>query len=114
MIVVASAAGRAVAADTQPVSGRWTYDDAAAPGPAPHCLGATEFRGARRFDARGGLSQFSNLSVEQDSSTVYRVLDEFFNVQLRGRMSFRLRIRDADHLELEYKGGAYVALPRCA
>ena len=116
MIALASATEHAVAADDYPVSGRWTYNDASAPGPAADCRGPTmEFRGAQRFDARGGISQFRNVRVEEDSPTVYRVLDEFFNVQVRGRMSFTLRIRDSDHLEIEYdQGGASVALRRCA
>src|SRR5262249_38622773 len=106
MIAFACGAGSAAVADAYPVSGTWTYADASGTGPAPDCRKPTmEFRGAQRFDARGGISQFRNVSVEQSSPKVYRVVDEFFNVMIRGRMSFTLYIRDEDHLEINYDRG---------
>jgi hypothetical protein len=116
MIAVACGAGSIAAADTYPVSGRWTYADAAASGPSPDCKKPTmEFRGAERLDSGSGVAAYRNVRVEQSSSTVYRVVDEFFNVQARGRVTFTLRIRDKDHLQIDYdKGGKSVALRRCA
>ncbi len=114
MIALASGAGRAIAADAYPVDGRWTYRNPAASGPAAACAAPTmEFRGVERFDARGGVAQFRNVRVAQSSSTRYRVVDEFFNVQIRGRVSYTLRIRDQDHLEISYDRGGSVRLRRC-
>jgi hypothetical protein len=115
MIALASAAGGAVAADSYPVSGRWTYADASAPGPAPACNNPTmEFRGAQRLDSVGSVSSFRNVRVEQSSPTLFRVVDEFFNVQIRGHVSYTLRIRDQDHLQIDYdKSGKSVMLRRC-
>ena len=115
MIALACGAGSAAVADAYPVSGTWTYAGASGAGPAPDCRKPTmEFRGAQRFDAVGGISQFRNVSVEQSSPKVYRVVDEFFNVQIRGRMSFTLYIRDEDHLEINYdRSGKNALLRRC-
>jgi hypothetical protein len=115
MIALASAAGGAAAADSYPVTGRWTYADASASGPAPDCKKPTmEFRGAQRLDSGSGVPAYRNVRVEQSSPTLYRVVDEFFNVQARGRVSYTLRIRDEDHLQIDYdQGGKSVALRRC-
>jgi hypothetical protein len=104
------------AENSYPVSGRWTYDDASAPGPAPDCKAPTmEFRGAQRLDSGGGVPAYRNVRVEQSSSTLYRVTDEFFSVQIRGRVTYTLRIRDKDHLEIKYdQSGKSVVLRRCA
>ena len=104
------------AADSYPVSGRWTYKDAAAPGPTAACTTPTmEFRGAQRLDSGGGVPEYRNIRVEPSSSTLFRVIDEFFTVQIRGRVAYTLRIRDKDHLEINYdRGGKSVVLRRCA
>jgi len=116
MIALVSVAGDAAAADAYPVSGRWTYTDASASGPAPDCQKPTmEFRGAQRLDSGGGVPAYRNVRVEQSSSTLFRVVDEFFNVQTRGRVSYTLRIRDEDHLQIDYdRGGKSFLLRRCA
>ena len=116
LIALAGAAGGAAAADGYPVSGRWTYADAAESGPAPECRKPTmEFRGAQRLDQGSGVPSYRNLRVEQSSSTTYRVVDEFFNVMIRGRVGYTLLIRDKDHLRIDYdKGGKSVLLRRCA
>jgi hypothetical protein len=116
MIALASVTTSAAAADIYPVSGRWTYANASASGPAPECSKPTmEFRGAQRFDTGGGVPAYRNVRVEQSSSTIYRVVDEFFNVQARGRVSYTLRIRDKDHLQIDYdQGGKSFVLRRCA
>jgi hypothetical protein len=114
VIALASATGLAAAED-YPVSGRWTYGDAAAPGPAPDCKEpAMEFRGAQRLDSGSGVPAYRNKRVEQDTESSYRVVDEFNNVQARGRTTYTLRIPDKDHLQLEYdQGGRSVMLRRC-
>jgi hypothetical protein len=114
MIALAIAATGA-AADSYPVSGRWTYRDPSASGPASECSPPTmEFRGAQRLDSGGGVPAYRNVRVEQSSSTAFRVVDEFFNVQARGRVSFTLRIRDQDHLQIDYdQGGKSYRLRRC-
>ena len=116
MIALACGAGSAAAADAYPVSGRWTYNDASAAGPAPDCRKPImEFRGAQRLDQAGGVSAYRNVRVDQSSATLYRVVDEFFNVMIRGRVSYTLRIRDEDHLQIDYdRGGKSVTLRRCA
>lgn len=115
LLCLIALAGPAAAEDSYPVSGRWTYDDAAAPGPAPDCKApAMEFRGAQRLDSGGGVPAYRNKSVEQDSETSYRVVDEFNNVQTRGRVGYTLHIRDKDHLQIDYdQGGKSVVLRRC-
>ena len=116
MIALACGAGSTAAADSYPVSGLWTYNDASGSGPAPDCRKPVmEFRGAQRLDQVGGVSAFRNVRVEQSSATLYRVLDEFFNVQIRGRVAYTLRIRDKDHLQIDYdRSGKSYVLRRCA
>ena len=112
LIALAAPAGWA-AGDDYPVSGRWTYGDAAAPGPAPECKEpAMEFRGAQRLDSGGGAPAYRNKHVEQDSPTSYRVVDEFNNVQTRGTTSYTLRVPDKDHLQID-QGGRSTTLRRC-
>jgi hypothetical protein len=103
-------------AASYPVSGRWTYDHAAESGPAKNCgTRKMEFQGARRLDSVGGVPEFRNLSVSQTSSSSYQVVDEFFTVQIRGRMDFTLRILDADHIEIHLnRAGKTFTLRRCA
>jgi hypothetical protein len=115
IIALASPTGSAAAADAYPVSGRWTYADASATGPAPECRKPTmEFSGTQRLDSGGGVPSYRNVRVEQSSSTTYRVVEEFFNVMIRGRVSYTLVIRDKDHVRIDYdKGGKSVLLRRC-
>jgi hypothetical protein len=117
-IALLGAAGPVLADDLYPVSGRWTFNDASAPGPSPDCRKPTmEFRGVQRFDTSGGVSMFRNKRIIQDSTTgtLYRVTDQFFNVMIRGIVTYRLRIRDEDHIEIDYDlTGKNVLLRRCA
>jgi hypothetical protein len=115
MHALAGTSGRAVAADSYPVSGRWIYDDGSRPGPLTDCNApAMEFRGAQRLDSGSGVPQYRNVRVDQDTSTSYRVVDEFNNVQTRGRVSYTLRVRDRDHVQIDYDmGGKSVVLRRC-
>jgi hypothetical protein len=103
-----------IGAPAYPVSGRWTFQDAGGQGPAPRCGGRVmAFRGAQRFDTGGGISQFRNVGIIQESPTRYLVVDEFFNVMIRGRVGFVLSIRDHDHIEIQLEGNTF-RLRRCA
>jgi hypothetical protein len=101
-------------ASIYPVSGKWAYDNASATGAATSCGGRyMEFRGAQRFDTEGGVSKLRNVSVTGATPT-WRVVDEFFNVMIRGRVSYILRLADEDHIELRYlQGGERILLRRC-
>jgi len=102
-------------ADAYPVSGLWTYDDTSDRGPAENCGRRTmEFRGEQRFDTVGGVSQYRNVSVGQASSTAFAVVDEFFNLMIRGRVQYELHIIDNDHIVLRLERGGDIALRRCA
>ncbi len=116
MFALASVTTSAAAADIYPVSGRWTYANASAGGPAPRGRQPPqEVPGGAPVDTGGGVPAYRNVRVEQSSSTIYRVVDEFFNVQARGRVSYTLRIRDKDHLQIDYdQGGKSFVLRRCA
>ena len=111
---LASFAG-AAAADSYPVAGKWTYERASDPGRAKTCTGRImEFRGEQRFDTGGGVPQYRNVSVNRTSQTQFAVIDEFFNVQIRGRVPYTLRMIDGDHIELHLeRGGAVIPLRRC-
>ena len=111
--VLALTAGVAAAADNYPVSGRWTYEDAAAKGPAKSCGRRNmEFRGAQRLDTGSGASQYRNVSVSRNSASSFDVVDEFFTVQIRGRVAYVLNIRDDDHIQLAMSGKT-ILLRRC-
>ena len=104
-------AAPALAAD-YPISGKWTYDDPSAEKAAASCGDKyMEFRGAQRVDTGGGVAQYRNVSVA-GARPAWRVVDEFFTVQIRGRVTYTLRLVDANHVELQV-GGKNVALRRC-
>ena len=112
--------GEPAHADAYPVSGLWTYDNASDRGPAENCGRRTmEFRGDQRFDTVGGVSQYRNVSVDnagayQNSRTDFAVVDEFFNVMIRGRVQYVLHIVDDDHIVLRLDRGGDIALRHCA
>lgn len=116
LIALAQAVSGGALAASYPVSGRWTYDHATESGPAKNCGRRTmEFQGARRLDSIGGVPEYRNVSVTPISSSSFQVVDEFFTVQIRGRMEFTLRILDADHIEIHLiRAGKTFALRRCA
>jgi hypothetical protein len=116
LAMIACAPSGVATAASYPVSGRWTYDNAAATGPAKDCSGRTmEFRGAQRLDSGGGVPAFHNVSVSQAGPSSYQVVDEFFTVQIRGRMELTLRILDPDHIEIHLdRAGKTYTLRRCA
>jgi hypothetical protein len=106
---------RSAEAAPYPVSGRWSYNDFSGAGPARHC-GAKfmEFRGEVRSDTGGSVPQYHNVSVTRTAATAFRVVDEFFTVQVRGRASYSLRVIDQDHIELHFDlGNRTIRLRRC-
>jgi hypothetical protein len=116
LIALAQTCVQAATAAAYPVSGRWTYDHATESGPAKNC-GARkmEFQGERRLDSVGGVPEYRNLTVSQTSPSSYQVVDEFFTVQIRGRMEFTLRIVDPDHIEIHLvRAGKTFTLRRCS
>jgi hypothetical protein len=114
LLAVAPIAAGAAAEGSYPVSGRWTAENASEKGPAKECRGRImEFRGAQRLDSGGGVPQYRNVSVTRASSSLYAVVDEFFTVQIRGRVAYTLSIRDPDHIEIKLDRGGTIALRRC-
>ena len=98
-----------------PISGKWTYDDAAAPGPAKKCDQRMEFLGNRRLDTKGSIHDYRNVSVTQSGNMQWRIIDEFINGQISyGRVTLVLTQRDPDHIEvLLTAGGQNYKLRRC-
>lgn len=114
MLIAFALSAQPARADTYPVSGKWTYDNASDGGPAEECGKRTmEFRGTQRFDTVGGVAQYRNRSVDRTSPTAFTVVDEFFNVMVRGRVQYTLRIIDEDHIELHLDRGGNIPLRRC-
>jgi hypothetical protein len=114
-LLLASASSSALAA-SYPVSGKWTYENAASEGPATTCDAdrrIMEFAGQRRFDTGGGVPDYRNVSIQQTEIAEYRIVDEFFTGQIRGRANYTLRLIDPDHIEIEMAGKT-IALRRCA
>jgi len=112
-LVACGLSAQAARAD-YPISGTWTYDNASDSGPAEDCGKRTmEFRGVQRFDTVGGVAQYRNVSVDQASPTAYAVVDEFFNVMIRGRVQYTLQIIDYDHIVLHLARGGDIPLRRC-
>jgi hypothetical protein len=105
----------AALADTYPISGKWTYDNPRAEGPAEDC-GARymSFEGNARRTTVGGVSFFSNFKVEQIGDSRYRITDQFDNGMISARQIYNLRIVDSDHIELDLSAGPVIALRRCA
>jgi hypothetical protein len=96
-----------------PVSGKWTYENAAAAGPAQDCgKRFMDFQGARRFDKGGSVPDYRNLSAEQSGGNEYRLTDEFYTGQIHGRTNYTLQKRDENHIELRMSGKT-IPLRRC-
>ena len=114
-LAAALAAGPALAA-SYPVSGKWTYENAAEDGPATECSGRTmDFLGERRLDTGGSVPDLRNVTVTESGPALYRVVDEFFNAQARGRVYYTLRLVDTDHLQISLDASGHTfLLRRCA
>ncbi|MBI4274971.1 MAG: hypothetical protein HY659_09770 [Rhizobiales bacterium] len=111
--VVLLAAPIVTRADNYPITGKWTYENATADGPAKDCgKRFTDFQGTRRLDKGGSVPDYRNVTAAQSGSGEYRVTDEFFNGQVRGRVNYTLQQRDQDHIELRMSGKT-IPLRRC-
>ena len=102
------------AADTYPISGRWTYRDVTADGPSKTCNSPTmEFRGDRRFDTSGGVPRYINVDVERTSASSFMLRDLFLTApNVRGHVNYTLRLVDEDHIVVALAGKTFV-LRRC-
>lgn len=116
--LIAAAAGivtgtAALAAD-YPISGKWTYDNPKAEGPAEDCgLRYMSFEGNQRRDTGGSVPAFRNFSVDQIGNTRYRVVDMFDSGMINARQTYTLRLVDGDHIEIALQAGPVIALRRC-
>ena|SRR5215468_1306286 len=114
-LATAALVGSAFAGTGYPVSGKWTYEGASAPGPAPKCNGPRymKFDGTMRHDTGGGIADFKNTSTVQTGAGVYRIVDLFYNGQTQGNVIFSLRVADTDHIQINYSKGGQLTLRRC-
>jgi hypothetical protein len=97
-----------------PISGKWTYDNPKAEGPAADCgLRYMSFEGNQRRDTGGSVPAFRNFSVDQIGNTRYRVVDMFDSGMINARQTYTLRLIDNDHIELALQSGPVIALRRC-
>lgn len=103
-------------ADTYPVSGTWTYENASQAGPAKVCgQKIMQFKGTTRSDTGTNAPEYRNQSVTQSGASTWHVVDEFYTVQIWGRMIYTLRQIDEDHIRITLdKGGKSFLLRRCA
>jgi hypothetical protein len=99
-------------ADTYPVFGAWGVNPPVAQGPVDCTkLRVIAFNGDQRTDSKGGVPAYRNVSVTPSGST-YRVVDQFTNGMISdGRVTFTLRVIDADHVEMTQ--GSTLKLQRC-
>jgi hypothetical protein len=104
----------AALADTYPISGKWTYDNPKAEGPAQDCgTRFMSFEGDQRRDTGGSVPAYRNFTVEQVGNTRYRVTDQFATGQISARQTYTLRLVDKDHIEIDLQAGPVIALRRC-
>ena len=116
LIVAMLAGATALAqADTYPVSGTWTYDNASQKGPAKNCgQRVMRFDGNIRYDTGTSVPQYKNISIDKRGETLWYVIDDFYTLQIRGRMIYTLQLVDEDHIQLTLeKGGKTFLLRRC-
>lgn len=103
----------AVLAETYPVTGKWTYENAGGDGPAKDCgKRYTDFQGTRRLDKGGSVPDYRNLRTEKSGSNEYKLTEEFYNGQTRGRVTYTLHKRDENHMEMRMSGKTF-QLRRC-
>lgn len=105
--------GTAQAQSAYPVSGKWTYENASAEGPAKDCgKRFMNFQSPQRFDTGGGVPNYRNISVDNTGGDTYRIVDEFATGQINARSSYTLRRIDADHIVIQVAGHT-IPLRRC-
>jgi hypothetical protein len=101
-------------ADTYPVSGTWTYERANQAGASKDCgQKIMRFDGNIRHDTGTSVPDYRNRSLTQDGEDTWHVIDDFYNLLQRGRVSYSLRRIDADHIELQFDRGGSSLLRRC-
>jgi hypothetical protein len=111
--VALSAPSYALAQQSYPVSGKWTYENAAAEGPAAECgRRYVTFQGQQRFDTGGGVPSYRNVSVDNIGNDTWRIIDEFATGQIHARSNYTLRKVDADHIVMQVAGNT-IKLRRC-
>lgn len=90
-------------AETYPVSGDWTYENAEEIGPAKTCgKKIMRFEGNVRSDTGTAAPKYKNISATRNGPGNWKMVDEFYNLQTWGRVQYTLRIVDQDHIELSY------------
>jgi hypothetical protein len=105
---------QAALAAAYPVTGKWAYDRGAPIEEACRKGPKMEFRGERRFDTGGSVPDYRNQTISKVDPSTYRIVDQFFNGQARGKVIYTLKIIDDDHTELNLSpSGATIKLRRC-
>jgi hypothetical protein len=114
-VIAALAAATPALADSYPVGGAWTYENASEKGRAEKCgKRFMEFDGNLRHDTGSGAPEYKNISSRISGPSTWTIVDEFFTGMIRGRVTYTLSIVDADHVQLHFeKGGASPLLRRC-
>jgi hypothetical protein len=102
-------------ADSYPVSGRWTFNDASGEGPTPACTGRImTFSGNMRYDTGGGIHEYKNKTAGQVGDRLYQIVDTFYNGQTWGFANYQLRLPDSDHIEIDSAKDGSAKLRRCS
>lgn len=111
-VAAASASARA---ESYPVQGSYTYENASEKGRADKCgKRHMQFDGNLRHDTGSGAPEYKNVSSRVSGKDTWAIVDEFFTGMMRGRVSYSLTIVDADHIKLHFdKGGSSPLLRRC-
>ena len=102
-------------AETYPVQGAYTYENATEKGRAKDCgRRHMEFDGNLRHDTGSGAPEYKNVSSRISGKDTWTIVDEFFTGMIRGRVNYDLVIVDPDHVRLQFeKGGSAPLLRRC-
>ena len=102
-------------AGNYPVSGKWGQSNSSEKGPIDCSkLRVIGFNGDTRTDSKGGVPAYRNKSISAEGSSSFRVVDEFTTGQIRnGSMSYKLRLIDDDHIEMNLQQGGSLKLQKC-
>ena len=104
-----------IAAGSYPVSGQWGESKSSEKGPGD-CNGVRVigFNGDTRTDSKGGVPAYRIKSIDAESGSRYRVVDQFTSGQIRnGSVKYTLHQVDDDHLELNMQMGGMLKLRKC-
>jgi hypothetical protein len=117
IVALAQTIAGSAAGETYPVSGRWTYQNFSGAGPSDACREPImEFRGDYRSDTSGGVADFRNVSLTQTGTSSFELRDLFLTApNVRGHVTYTLRLIDEDHIEIYIPmAGKTARLRRCA